>query len=184
MELDVRIAHAGARADEAAGLEMIGGAEAAPARKPVKADPGARNEARAAVERDRLLRGDLEIELEMVLQVLADARPVGDDVDPERANSAAGPIPESFRSCGELIAPPQRTTSRLAFARRVTHAAAIVDAGRTAAVEGDAGRERMGEDHRGSAASSPASDRRWRSTSARRPSPSCRTSRIPPAARR
>ena len=37
------------------------------------------------VERDRLFRGDLEGEFEMVLQVLADARQIGDDVDAERA---------------------------------------------------------------------------------------------------
>ena len=67
-----------------------------------------------AIERDRLLGGDLEGEFEMVLQVLADARPVGDDADPERASSAAGPTPESFSNCGELIGPPQRMTSRRA----------------------------------------------------------------------
>ena len=83
MELDVGIAHAGARADEAAGLEMIRGAEPAPACEPVQADQAAGEKAGVAIEGDRLLRGDLEIELEMVLKVLADARPVGDDVDAE-----------------------------------------------------------------------------------------------------
>ena len=36
-------------------------------------------------ERDRLLGGDLKSKFEMVLQVLADAGPVGDDIDAERA---------------------------------------------------------------------------------------------------
>ena len=85
VELDVGIAHAGARADEAAGLEMIGGAEAAPAQQPVQPDHARATRPVWPIERDRLLRGDLEIELQMVLQILADAGPVGDDVDAERA---------------------------------------------------------------------------------------------------
>src|SRR5208282_5558106 len=59
MELDVGMADARARADEAAGLEMIGGAEAASAGQPIEADPRARNEAGLAIKRDRLLRCDL-----------------------------------------------------------------------------------------------------------------------------
>ena len=53
----------------------------------------------------------------MVLQVLADARQVVHDRDAElRAARAAGPMPESFRSWGELIAPAARITSRRARA--------------------------------------------------------------------
>ena len=85
MELDVRIADARARADEAARLEMVRCAKPAPAHEPLQPDQPSREQPRMAVERDRLLRGHLEIELEMVLQVLADSRPVGDDVDPERS---------------------------------------------------------------------------------------------------
>ena len=85
MELNVGIANAGARADEAAGLEMIGRAKAAPAEQPLRADQRALDEAGVAIERDRLLRGDLEGEFEMVLQVFPDARSVGDDIDAERA---------------------------------------------------------------------------------------------------
>jgi hypothetical protein len=62
-------------------------------------------------DRDRLLAGVLDVDLEVVLQVLADAGQVGDDVDAERRSSAALPTPESCSSCGELIAPPQRITS-------------------------------------------------------------------------
>ena len=55
-------------------------------------------------------RGVLHVDLEVVLQVLA-LRQVVDDVDAERAQLVAVPDPESWRSCGELIAPPQRITS-------------------------------------------------------------------------
>ena len=48
MELNVGIANARARADEAAGLEMIGGAEAAAAQKPLSADERAPEQARCA----------------------------------------------------------------------------------------------------------------------------------------
>ena len=85
MELDIGIANAGARADEAARLEMVRGAEAAPAHEPLGADERALDETRMRKERDRLLGGDLKGEFEMVLQVLADARSVSDDIDVERA---------------------------------------------------------------------------------------------------
>src|SRR5277367_6177917 len=80
MELNVRVANAGARTDEAAGLEMIGGAEAAFADKPFSADKRALDETRMRKERDRLLGGDLKSKFEMVLQVFANAGAVGDDV--------------------------------------------------------------------------------------------------------
>src|ERR1700733_13666456 len=91
MELNVGIANAGARADETPGLEMIGGAEAAPTRKPFCADEGASEEAGMGKERDRLLGGDLKSEFEMVLQVFPNAGPFGNDVDPKRAQSRRRP---------------------------------------------------------------------------------------------
>ena len=48
MELDVGVANARARADEAAGLEMIGGADALAAQEPLRADQRAPNEAGVA----------------------------------------------------------------------------------------------------------------------------------------
>ena len=93
MELDVGVANARARADEAAGLEMIGGAEALAAQEPLRPDQRAPNEAGVGKERDRLFGGDLESEFEMILQILADTGPVGDDVDPERAELGRWPHP-------------------------------------------------------------------------------------------
>ncbi len=184
MELDVGIAHARARADEAAGLEMIGGAETAPAGQPVQPDEAARDEAGVAVERDRLLRGDLEIELEMVLQVLADPRTVGDDVDPEAPQLRRRADAGKFQELRRIDRPAAKNHLAPGLGQKFAPAAAVVDAGGPAAVEGDPRRQRMGDDREIRRASSPAADRRWRSTSARRPSPSCRGGRTLPAARR
>src|SRR5271155_2891590 len=85
MELDVGIADAGATSDEASGLEMVRCAKSPPAHEPLQPDEPSRDKTCVSVKRDRLFRGDLEIELEMVLKVLADPRPVGDDVGPERS---------------------------------------------------------------------------------------------------
>ena len=63
------------------------------------------------LHRDRLRAGVLDVDLEVVLEVLADAGQVVDDVTPSASSSAALPTPESWSSCGELIAPPQRITS-------------------------------------------------------------------------
>jgi len=50
----------------------------------------------------------------VVLQVLADARDVGDDVDAVFAQVAPGPMPESISSCGLATAPADSTISALA----------------------------------------------------------------------
>ena len=88
--------------------------------------------------RHRLRRRALDIDLEVVLQVLADAGQVVDDRRRRAARGArASPTPETWSSCGELIAPPQRITSS---ARIV--APADLDADRARALEDDALDER------------------------------------------
>ena len=75
--LQVRVLDTGAAADEAARLEVAGGAQALAEEHPVDADlqlvPGLERR----VERHRLLAGVLDVDLQVVLQVLADARAVG-----------------------------------------------------------------------------------------------------------
>ena len=89
--------------------------EPVPEQEPARADraPCATG-ARDRIERDRLRAGDLEIEFQVVLQVLADAGQIVHHRMPVRRSSSAGPMPESFRSCGELIGPARRITSRRA----------------------------------------------------------------------
>jgi hypothetical protein len=68
MILDVGKTDAGTAANETAGLEMVGGAEAVAAQQPARPDQAAREQTHRRVERNRPAGGDLEIELEMVLQ--------------------------------------------------------------------------------------------------------------------
>src|SRR4029077_10310866 len=74
MKLDVRVAHPGAAADEAAGLEVIAGAEAVLGEEPARADERAAHDRYLRIKRDGLAAGDLEVELQMILQVLAHTR--------------------------------------------------------------------------------------------------------------
>ena len=53
----------------------------------------------------------------MILQVLADAGQVGDHRDADaRGDARRARSPDSMRSCGELMLPPHRITSREASA--------------------------------------------------------------------
>src|SRR3982074_1388749 len=74
MKLDVRVAYAGAGADEAAGLEVIAGPEAVLGEEPARADERAAHDRYLRIEGDRLAAGDLEVELQVILQVLAHTR--------------------------------------------------------------------------------------------------------------
>jgi hypothetical protein len=67
----------------------------------------------SAGQRYRLLAGVLQVHLQVVLQVLADARQVV-HVDVEAFQQVGGPTPERCRICGEAMAPPHSSTSRRA----------------------------------------------------------------------
>jgi hypothetical protein len=58
-----------------------------------------------------------ENEVEMILQVLADARRLVNDRDPKGTKSSGLPTPESCKSCGVPKAPPASTISRAASTR-------------------------------------------------------------------
>src|SRR4051795_8872863 len=71
--LDVRVANAGARADEPTGLEMVCGSMPVATQQPAGTDGAFRHQALPGVERDRLRTGNLKIEFQVVLQVFTDA---------------------------------------------------------------------------------------------------------------
>ena len=68
--LEIRVANAGAAADEAAGLEMVGRPESGAREQPPRADPSLGERIHHRVERHRLTARHLEVELEVVVQVL------------------------------------------------------------------------------------------------------------------
>ena len=95
-EHDVRVRHLVVAADEAAGLEVVRRAGAAAKEQPLEADqrPGATRRAGAIDTGWRA--GVLDVDLEVVLEVLADARQVGDDVDPDGLQQVGRrPTPDS-----------------------------------------------------------------------------------------
>ena len=89
--LQIGMLDAGMAADEAAGLEMVGGARAAAEEGPLHADQElAQRALHHGIEGDRLQAGVLDIGLEMVLQVLPDAGQVLDHRDLELPQMIGG----------------------------------------------------------------------------------------------
>src|SRR3546814_16718238 len=76
MVVQARVRDAGAWADEAGGLEVAGGAEAGLEEDPGDADHRLGPRLQRRVEGDRLRAGVLHVDLQVVLQVLADAQQV------------------------------------------------------------------------------------------------------------
>ena len=101
------------RAHEAAALVDADRERAAAANQPLQADRRlARERIELVVGRDRLRAFVVEADLQMVLQVLADAfERLARPARRTRASSAAGPMPESWSSCGVWIAPAASRTS-------------------------------------------------------------------------
>ena len=83
VELDIGIVDASARPHKATAFELVRGPRTGPREKPARADVGFADKAPVFVQADRLARGHLDVNLEVVLQVRADARPVGDNLDPQ-----------------------------------------------------------------------------------------------------
>src|ERR1700722_1625773 len=108
---------------------MIGGAEAAPAHEPFGADE--------RKERDRLLRGDLKSEFEMVLQVLANPWPVGEDVDPERSQFLRRPHTRQLQQLRRIDRPPAKYDLAPRPCRLLATAAPVADPDCATPIEGD-----------------------------------------------
>ena len=124
------------------------------------------------VHRDRLGAAILHADLQMVLQIGADARHVGDHLDAQRAQQRR-PVrrPESCMSCGELNAPPARITSRLAWATCGRAALPVFDADRAPVRQTGCGSPAHRLRRRDWIGGAPGADSRPRSTSGGRSSP-------------
>ena len=88
VEHQVRVRHVVVGPGEAAALEMVRRAGAGPPEQPLGADHRPVAPLQRGRHRDRLLAGVLDVDLEVILQVLADARQVGDHVDAVLAQQA------------------------------------------------------------------------------------------------
>ena len=196
MELDVGKLDPRRRAHEGRDLELVGGAEPALQKQPLRPDQKLRRPVEVAVEGDRLAAAHLDVELQVVLQVRPDPGAVGDHRDPVLGEVRRRPDARQHqelrgvdRGGGEDHLPPR--PNRLARAP-----AAHLDAGRPAVLDhhplGEAAQHRDVRPWR-----APGAGRRSPPTSAgpaRRSAPSGRSlpafrrcsprwSRSPPAAR-
>ena len=88
MEHEVRVGDLVVAADEPARLEVVRRAGPGAEEEPLEADERLPVPLQRRRDRDGLLGAVLDVDLEVVLQVLADAREVVDDVDPERLELA------------------------------------------------------------------------------------------------
>ena len=135
-ELQVGMLDAGAAADEATGLDMRRSARRAGlVQEPLQPGQVLARRARLLGQGYRLLAGVLGRRCRMIAEIGADARQVALDRDPEPCSRSAGPMPESCSSCGLLIAPPHRMTSRSAVAVAALAADRIGNAGGALAVD-------------------------------------------------
>ena len=149
------------------------------------ADLRAREEPEMRVQRDRPRAGLLHVDLQMVLQVAADAGPVGDHLDAVLgADAPAGPMPDSIRSFGELIEEAETITSLRARTVSCRPQRRIDDADGAAPLEDDLLGQHAGQQSARSGASAPGGDRRWRPTSDGPSTPSSPSARSLPAASR
>jgi hypothetical protein len=87
----------------------------------------------------------------VVFEVLANVRCIEQNRNAVLLEQRCRPDPESCSSCGVLIAPPARSTSRFAPRFELLAAAQVLDADRTRSFEQDPRSQRARDDRRGSA---------------------------------
>ncbi len=135
MILDIGVLDIGRGSDEAAALEMIGGAEPFLGEQPARPDRPLGEGRHGREQGDRFAASHLEVEFQMVLKVLADARPIGHDIDPEIAQFAGWSNAGEFQELGRIdrasrenhLAPRHRTPFRGSHAVRNARSDAPVE---------------------------------------------------------
>ncbi|MCY1359422.1 hypothetical protein D9M69_459920 [compost metagenome] len=148
MVLDVRPLEFRTGADEATGLELVAGAEAGAPEHPLRADLRLVPPLQRRVQRDRLLAGVLQVHLQVVLEVLADARQVVHhrhaEIAQQRRRADAGTLQQLRR--GDGAGAHQHLAARAHFLQRVVVALQIGRPDGALAVEQDAVGQRVGDD--------------------------------------
>ncbi len=146
VEHQVRVGDVVVAPDEATGLEMIRRSGPAPEEQPLEADPRLAPVGERRLHRDRQLAPVLDVDLEMVLEVLADARQVVDDRHAERLEQRSRADTAQLedlrgvdRAAGEDNLAAERPLHRPA-------AHGILDPDRPPALEQDPGHERARRD--------------------------------------
>ena len=97
---EVGVGHVLVGADEAAALEVVGGPGPAAAQQPRRAHPRAVAPLQRRRHRHRLLGAVLDVDLEVVLEVLADRRHVLHHVDAERLQLRGPPHARELEQLG------------------------------------------------------------------------------------
>ena len=146
VEHEVRVVDVVVAPDEAAALEVVGGAQAATVDEPLVPDLGAGAHPQTGCDRHRLLRRVLDVDLEVVLEVRTDTRDIRDDVDAEGAQVVGVAHPGQLQELGRVDRPTAQDdlTGRDLTVQPATPS--VVDADRAVALEPDAGDERQGVD--------------------------------------
>ena len=93
MELDVRVLDAGGGPYKPTTLEIVGRGKAPSREEPLRPEQPFADQVPIAIERDRLAGGHLEIDFQMILKVLADARAISDHVDSHVGKICGGTDP-------------------------------------------------------------------------------------------
>src|SRR5207248_4848711 len=115
--------------------EVVARAEAVRGEDPAHANEGPAQERHLRVERDRLAATDLEIELEVILQVLAHSGQVAHYVDAESGELTGRPDARELEQLRGVDG--TRAEEHLALGQHLVRAASalVADPGRPAAVE-------------------------------------------------
>ncbi len=141
MEHQVRVDDLVVAAREATGLEVVAGTGPATEDEPLEADPRPPPELQRRLHRDRLRAGVLDVDLEMVLQVLAHAGQVGHHGHAQRLELGRGADArelQELRRVDGATAQDDRASSDLTG---WPGALVVDDADGTPALEGDATHE-------------------------------------------